>query len=152
MKVRALNATDAEAMAAWRYPGRYSTYDVGEVMTPERGVWAVEEAGELVGYCCFGVEARVPGVEEEQGTLDVGYGMRPDLMGQGSGRTFVAAILDFAVNEFGSQRLRLLILQWNERSRKLADSLGFEETGIVQSVEGGFWVMTRPSVIAGRVD
>ena len=37
--------------------------------------------GELVGYGCFGAPARVPEVDEEAGALDVGYGMRPDLMG-----------------------------------------------------------------------
>jgi hypothetical protein len=27
MEVRPLTTADAEAIAAWRYPGRYSTYD-----------------------------------------------------------------------------------------------------------------------------
>jgi hypothetical protein len=28
MEVRPLTTADAEAIAAWRYPGRYSTYDI----------------------------------------------------------------------------------------------------------------------------
>lgn len=109
----------------------------------DHGYWAVVSEGELVGYCCLGLEARVPGVEEEQDTLDVGYGMRPDLLGKGLGRTFVAAIVDFAVDEFSPQRLRLLILTWNKRSQKVAEALGFQKRGIARSGEGDFLVMMR---------
>ena len=144
MDIRALTEADAEAIRGWRYPGRYSTYDVGDSISAVRGYWAVAHEAELVGYCCFGPEARVPGVDEEAGTLDVGYGLRPDLVGRGLGRAFVEAILDFAVDQFSPRRLRLLILSWNERSRKVAEALGFEDEGVVPSDEGDFLVMTRP--------
>jgi RimJ/RimL family protein N-acetyltransferase len=143
MKIRTLTETDAEAVATWRYPGRYQTYDVSEVVTSEAGFWAVEHEATLVGYCCFGHEARVPGAVEEAGILDIGYGMRPDLMGQGLGREFVGAILDFAVRRFSPSRLRLLILDWNDRSRKVAVALGFKSEGVLRSTEGDFLVMTR---------
>jgi [ribosomal protein S18]-alanine N-acetyltransferase len=143
MEIRPLTDTDAEAIATWRYPGRYATYDVGEIVTPERGFWAVEHEADLVGYCCFGHDARVPGVAEEEGILDVGYGMRPDLMGQGLGGEFVGAILDFAIRGFSPRRLRLLILDWNDRSRKVADALGFQNEGVLRSTQGVFLVMTR---------
>ncbi len=143
MEVRSLTKSDAAAIATWRYPDRYSTYDVGEILTPERGFWAVAHETELVGYCCFGHEARVPGVHEEDGTLDVGYGMRPDLVGQGLGPVFVTAILDFAVAEFSLPRLRLLILNWNERSRKVAEALGFDEKGVARTSQGDFLIMMR---------
>lgn len=142
MEIQALTKANAEAIATWRYPGRYSTYDVGQTVTPSRGYWAVTHETELVGYCCFGPEARVPEIDEEEGTLDVGYGMRPDLVGQGLGDAFVAEILDFGVREFSPQRLRLLILSWNERSRMVAEALGFEEESMVSSAERDF-PMTR---------
>jgi GNAT superfamily N-acetyltransferase len=143
MKIRTLTETDAEAIATWRYRGRYKTYDVGEVVSSDAGFFAVEQKATLVGYCCFGQEARVPGAVEEAGTLDIGYGMRPDLMGHGLGREFVGAILDFAVRRFSPSRLRLLILDWNDRSRKVAVALGFESEGVLRSTEGDFLVMTR---------
>jgi [ribosomal protein S18]-alanine N-acetyltransferase len=142
--VRALTPADAEAIATWRYPGRDSTYDVGEVVTPQRGFWAVDHEAELAGYCCFGHEARVPGVEEEADTLDVGYGMRPDLVGHGRGREFVAAILAFGVSSFEPRLLRVLVLSWNERSRKVAAASGFDAAGVVTSAEGDFLVLTKP--------
>jgi [ribosomal protein S18]-alanine N-acetyltransferase len=143
VEIRSLSDADAQAISAWRYPGRYSTYDVIEVLTSDRGFWAVDHGGKLIGYCCFGPEGRIPGVEEEEGTLDVGYGMDPNFVGRGLGRKFVAAILDFAVAEFAPGRLRLLILVWNRRSLKVARALGFREQGITGSVEGDFLVMVR---------
>jgi ribosomal-protein-alanine N-acetyltransferase len=146
MRVRPMTPVDGREIAAWRYPGRYATYDVGEL--PELGAdrWAVERDEELIGYCCVGSGARIPGVGEEPGTADVGYGMRPDLMGRGLGAEFVGAILDFVVRERSPERLRLLILTWNDRSRKVAEALGFEQEGTVPSDEGDFYVMTRPAV------
>jgi RimJ/RimL family protein N-acetyltransferase len=145
VEVRPLTPADAADIASWHYPDRYATYDVGELVTPQGGYWAVRRDDELVGYCCFGEEARVPGADEEPGVLDVGYGMRPELMGRGLGHDFVDAILAFAAERFGRPRFRLLILDWNTRSRAAARSAGFEEDGSIQSAEGTFVVMTRPA-------
>jgi ribosomal-protein-alanine N-acetyltransferase len=149
VEVRPLTEADVEAIAEWRYPGRDSTYDVQEILTPAGGHWAVAHDGELVGYCSFGAPARVPGVDEEAGTLDVGYGMRPDLVGHGLGREFVSAILAFAVERFAPARLRLLVLTWNERSRRVAEALGFEQERIAPSVEGDFFVLVRKGAVGG---
>jgi RimJ/RimL family protein N-acetyltransferase len=150
MEVRPLTPEDATAIASWRYPGRDATYDEVEVPSAARGYWAVHHDGELVGSCCFGEPARVPGVVGEPGILDVGYGMRPDLMGQGLGRSFIGAILGFGGKEFSPRRFRVLILEWNGRSRASARSVGFEEEGTVQSTEGTFVVMTRDAPDAGH--
>ena len=143
MKVRTFTSDDAEAIATWRYPGRDSTYDADGIVTADQGYWAVDRDGELVGYCCFGPEARVPRIDEEPGTIDVGYGMRPDLVGHGLGRGFVGAILAFARETFPSERQRLLILDWNDRSRKVAEALGFVQERVAASDEGDFLVMVR---------
>jgi RimJ/RimL family protein N-acetyltransferase len=148
LSVRRLTSADAEAIATWRYPGRESTYDELEPVTSERGYWAVTRGSELVGKCCFGVPARVPPVEEEEGTLDVGYGLRPDLVGKGLGPAFVEAILDFARGEFAPSRFRVLILDWNRRSQKVAAALGFREDEVIASSEGDFVVLTRPATIS----
>ena len=144
MEVRALSRTDAAAIASWRYPGRYSTYDFDEA--PALGTdhhWAVTEADELIGYCCFGAPARVGGAEDEPGTLDVGYGLAPDLMGCGLGHRFVNAILEFAREQYDAERLRLYILDWNERSKKVAGRHGFAVESVLPSAEGPFLVMVR---------
>ena len=143
--VRRLTPADGGAIAGWRYPGRESTYDELEAVTSERGYWAVVRGRELVGKCCFGAAARVPGVEHEEGTLDIGYGLRPDLVGQGLGPAFVQTILDFAAGEFGPERFRGLVLDWNRRSQKVAAAVGFREERVVGSDEGEFVVLVRPA-------
>jgi [ribosomal protein S18]-alanine N-acetyltransferase len=144
MEVRALTSADAAAIGSWRYPGRYSTYNFdGPPALASDHHWAVTEAEELIGYCCFGAPARVAGAEEEPGTLDVGYGLAPDRMGRALGHRFVDAILDFALERFDPERLRLYVLDWNERSKKVAAGHGFTVESVLQSHEGPFFVMVR---------
>jgi RimJ/RimL family protein N-acetyltransferase len=100
-------------------------------------VRARELTAPSVGF--VGEEARVPGVEEEPGTVDVGYGMRPELIGQGRGREFVGAILAHAVAGDPTARLRMSILHWNDRSRHVAQAHGFR---VVDRV-GEFDVLVR---------
>jgi RimJ/RimL family protein N-acetyltransferase len=139
VKVRPLRPADEAAILAWRYDGPFATYDVDDPADLEHGHFAVEDGGELVGYCCFGGGARVAGVEEEDGVLDVGYGMRPDLMGQGRGAAFVSTIVAFGVERFKPQRLRMSILRWNVRSRRASERQGFAVVGTV----GEFDVLER---------
>ena len=145
MQVRLLSEAERVAIGEWRYPGRLSTYELGGPVAPQRPLMAVEHGEELTGYCCFDEEARVRGVEAEAGSLDVGYGLRPDLVGRGLGREFVAAILDYAEAEFEPARLRLLIVHWNARSRRLAEVFGFSERTSLVNDEGRFLVMVRPA-------
>lgn len=132
-ELRPLTAEQGEAMATWSYPGPWAIYDVTTPIDPQEGFWAVvDDIGDIAGYACFGVEARVPGLEERPGVLDVGVGMRPDLTGQGRGREFAGAVLDHARDATGATSttsLRAVVQDWNERSRRLLAGLGFEETG-----------------------
>ena len=64
-------------------------------------------------------------------------------VGRGFGGRFVAAILHFALEQFEPERFRLYILQWNERSQKLAANHGFATESILQDDESRFLVMVR---------
>ena len=143
MQVRPLTDADVAAIAGWRYPGRYATYDCIDAADLARDHWAVTEHDELVGYCGFGAPARVTATTPEAGTLDIGYGMKPGLMGAGRGRRFVAAILAFALAREDPQRLRLYVLDWNERSRRVAAAHGFVVQSAVQSDGERYLVMLR---------
>ena len=126
MRTRELTVEEAERPLGWHYAPPYETYDAEGPLGRDLGFFAVEdEDGNLVGFGCAGAEARVPGVEEEAGTIDVGYGMRPDLVGQGRGREFVGAVVARAAERDPSARLRMSILRWNTRSRRVAEAHGF---------------------------
>jgi ribosomal-protein-alanine N-acetyltransferase len=143
IRIRPISVADTNAIMGWRYDAPYNTYEVNELISADAGYWAVVRRDELIGYCCFGREGRVEGVAEEPGTIDVGYGMRPDLTGHGLGPSFVGRIVAFAQDEFMPERLRLLILDWNVRSRRVAEALGFQHSETVRNSAGAFLVMVR---------
>ncbi len=146
MRARELTDDEAERPLGWRYPGRYATYDARGPLGGGRGFFAIEDEGDLVGFGCVGVEARVSGVEEEPGTVDVGYGMRPDLVGQGRGSSFVAAVLAYVIERNPEARLRMSILRWNGRSRRVAEGHGFR----VRGRAGDFDVLVREAAAEER--
>jgi RimJ/RimL family protein N-acetyltransferase len=132
--VRPLTAADARRIARWRYDGPWKVYD----SRPEDGLMsdnaayvavAGADGGPLVGFCCSGVEATVPGLPVDHSVLDVGVGMDPSLVGQGHGVQFATAVLDYYRNTTGTGRLRAVVQAWNERSIRLTRSLGFTEAG-----------------------
>jgi RimJ/RimL family protein N-acetyltransferase len=126
----------ARAICSWRYPEPYSVYDgsprnLAYLLDPgNRYYAAVDAVGDLVGFFCFGADARVPGElsEEESGDseiLDVGLGMRPDLTGQGRGSGFVSAGLSFARYAFAPKMFRLAVMTFNRRAMRVYEDVGF---------------------------
>jgi [ribosomal protein S18]-alanine N-acetyltransferase len=131
VRTRELTAEEAERPLGWHYADPYSIYDAEGPLGRDPGFFAVEDAdGGFVGFGCVGAEARVAGVEEEAGTVDVGYGMRPELVGQGLGREFVGAVLARVADRHpAAARLRMSIYRWNARSRRVAEVHGFRVVG-----------------------
>jgi RimJ/RimL family protein N-acetyltransferase len=134
--VRPLTAAVAEQIATWRYDGQWRTYDSRPedgLLRAEAGYQAVADpaTGALVGYVCTGAEARVPGLAEKAGVVDVGAGMRPDLVGSRVGSEFGAAVLGHIAVHAGTGDflLRAVVLDWNERSLRLCARLGFRRVG-----------------------
>ncbi len=143
MNVRPLEPGEGAVRMDWRYPGPYSTEDVREPLTAERGYFAVEEDGELVGFCCFGEDARVAGMVEEAGVLDVGGGLRPDLTGIGLGGPFLREVCLFGARLDDPTSFRVVIAEFNRRAQLVAAALGFERSA-THAVDGRkFVVMTR---------
>lgn len=132
----------AVEVGGWHYPPPYDTYDlspddVTHLLQPEYRYHAVWDGEDMVGYCCFGVDATVPGGDYSRDALDVGWGMRPELVGHGRGRTFVSAIVGFAAKAYAPGRLRVTIAEFNERSQRAAAGIGFTvETGRFAGPDG----------------
>ena len=134
--VRAMSLDEASAAASWRYPPPFDLYDgatdrVDLYLRSSPGGFAyyavvAADSGELVGFCCFGSEARVSGQIPVEEALDVGFGLRPDLVSRGIGAQLLRAVLSFAAERFGPTRCRVAIASFNERSRRLCESAGFE--------------------------
>ncbi|TFG50066.1 MAG: N-acetyltransferase [Anaerolineales bacterium] len=126
----------AHQIATWRYDPPFDLYDIypehlkGLLYPAYRYHQVLGRNGALVGFCCYGADARVPGGEYNEGeplVLDVGVGLRPDLTGQGLGECFVQAILDYGENTFQPEQFRVTVADFNLRSRKTFQKLGFQE-------------------------
>ena len=146
---RPLTEEDARAISEWRYTGEYALYDPGpdsvETLTnPEYDYFAALGArAELIGYCCFGADARVPGLEEEPGVLDVGGGLRPDLTGIGLGAGFRRASCALGRELYAPTRFRVVVAAFNRRAQRVVAALGFEPEGFHSTDERDFVVLTR---------
>jgi RimJ/RimL family protein N-acetyltransferase len=138
-----MTETDAWAIMRWQYGPPYDLYNatpedipegVQELLKPEHAYHtAFDEQARLVGYCCFGPDAQVPGGDYTGEALDIGLGLRPDLTGQGLGLPFLQAILVFARREFAPSAFRLTVATFNERAVHLYEKAGFQPTLIFMS-------------------
>lgn len=158
LALRPWTPSDDQAVAQWRYSGKWSIYDqndgnhmAGDDVAQTGGYRAVVAADDdtLVGYYCVGDEALVPGVESDDDVIDLGVGMAPEFVGGGRGKAFLQAVLDDVAHELPAKPVRALIQSWNTRSLSLARRLGFAEVGIHRCVQDGdevdYTIVVRPA-------
>ena len=137
-----MTQADAEAVAAWRYPGEYAFYDftadpddLALLLDPARRGdtfhAADGEDGRLAGF--FQVEPGAEGVE-------LGLGLRPDLCGHGLGEGFTRLGIDVVRELHGTARITLAVAAFNARAITVYERCGFVETGRhVRHTSGDDW-------------
>ncbi len=146
----------ARLIAAWRYDPPYDMYDMagsGDLTELLNGqyVAVADDAGVVVGFCCFGVSAQVPAGHSgsayenlSQGTVvDVGLGMRPDLTGRGMGPAFLAFVLQVLEVRHQGAAARLTVAAFNGRAIRLYGRFGFRPTAEFLRGDVPFIVMVR---------
>ena len=92
----------ALAILSWQYPAHYDVYnfqednrqaDLSYLLDPKNAFFTIlNQRGELYGYCSFGADGQVPGGDYSEQALDIGMGIKPDLVGQGNGKRYAMAI------------------------------------------------------------
>jgi len=144
---------DARAIMTWRYAQPYGVYDIdddgddptealAEFLDRASPYYAVrnltvDATGALVGFFCYGSSAGVtfgeaePYLYNDDGSLNGGLGMRPDLTGHGLGAAFTQAGLAFAVEQYHPAFIRFYVLPFNERAIRVYERVGFRRVGIV---------------------
>lgn len=145
---------EAEEIAYnWHYEGEYSFYDIeadeedlAEFLEGEsRGnhVFSVKENGTLIGF--FTV------CKINNGTVEIGLGMRPDITGNGFGLQFVNAGLAFSKEKYGCKYITLSVATFNERAIKVYKRAGFEAVGtFIQKTNGGCFEFLKMNYICKR--
>lgn len=129
-----LTRKHAEDIATWRYAAAYDVYDMAgvnpdELLDPEVGYHAVMAEDRLIGFRSFGPDGQVPGWKYDDSALDTGGGLRPELTGQGLGRTVISAGLAFGRGRFAPVAFRVTVASFNARALHMVASLGFERVG-----------------------
>jgi ribosomal-protein-alanine N-acetyltransferase len=121
---------DAATVASWHYDAEYAFYDfdqdaedLAELLDPEGWgdtYFAVDDDyGELVGFFQF---------VRSEGIVDIGLGLRPDLVGKGLGASFLDTGMRFATERFGAERFTLDVAAFNRRAITVYERAGFQET------------------------
>ena len=150
-----LSEDNAREITRWRYDPPYDLYDLapehlsGFLNPVYRYHQVVDQKGTLVGYCCFGLDAQVPGGDYQQGEpqiLDIGVGLKPQLTGHGRGTIFVGQILEYGQITYHPLDFRATIASFNQRSIKTFQNLGFIIQGsfMRELVNIKFYQLERP--------
>lgn len=131
-----MDPVTARRIITWRYDEPYSLYnpssdngeaDVASLLDPANHYYAItDEHGVLIAYRCFGPDACVAGGDYSSDALDTGGGLRPDLTGQGLGRSVIQAGLDFGRRTFAPRAFRVTVAAFNQRALRTCAKLGFQ--------------------------
>ena len=152
---RPIDETGANFALSWRYDPPYDVYnsEIGEIgedvrylLDPKNNYYSIiDEDANLLGFCCFGRDARVPGGDYRAQALDIGMGLRPDLTGKGHGIIYVNAVLDFARRTFASNTFRVTVAEFNKRALRVWEKAFFRpiETFARDRDKMVFVVLTR---------
>jgi ribosomal-protein-alanine N-acetyltransferase len=134
--IRPATEGDVRELSTWRNDPPYDVYDVGDesvetnigyLLDPDTRCHAIADgSGDLIGFCTFGADARVPGGDYSVEALDIGLGIRPDRTGRGHGSRFVTAVVEFAATTFQPDTMRVTISEWNKRALRVWEGAGFE--------------------------
>ena len=84
-----MTVDEAEQVAAWRYSGGWSIYNLESaqsLIVDLSNYYSIMFDGNLIGFCCIGEAARVPGMTEEPATLDLGWEWIPCRSGADTAR------------------------------------------------------------------
>ncbi|MCA1058965.1 GNAT family N-acetyltransferase [Rossellomorea aquimaris] len=131
----------AECIAnTWKYEGEYAFYDISadeedlaEFLDEGRrgnATFSVLNEGKLVGFFSF--------IDLNDGTIEIGLGMKPGMTGKGKGQEFTEAGLEFARSKYSPSAFSLSVATFNQRAIKVYKKSGFTALGtFIQKTNGG---------------
>ncbi len=148
----------AAKIAEWKYRSPYEFYNieeshtnnrVDELLNPANRFYTVKsEDLKLFGFCGFGPDGQVPGGDYSSSACDVSLGLDPELTGKGIGSEFLQSILDFALDEYRPQLIRLTVAKFNTRAIHLYRKFDFQKTSEFYNnfKQTEFIIMTKHSM------
>ncbi|WP_204141327.1 GNAT family N-acetyltransferase [Halomicronema sp. CCY15110] len=135
LQIKPLEINHGREILNWRYSYPYDIYNfqgdiehgLANLLAPDNAFFAILNLqGVLEGYCSFGADGQVPGGDYRAAGLDIGMGIRPDLTGKGNGKFYAQAVVDYEIEHFQSEQLRVTIADFNQRAQRVWRKVGFE--------------------------
>lgn len=129
-KIRNLRHENALEIANnWKNPDIYSFYDMtkdiedyNEFISPNlRGDGHYEILDNKMNLSGFLTVS-----EEDEGVLEIGLGMKPELTGNGQGEIFLRDILQYLKSEYDYSSIKLAVVSFNARAIKVYERVGFQ--------------------------
>lgn len=137
LQLQQLDRQQALEILDWRYPSPYDFYnfnadslqqDLCYLLERKNAFFAIlNQQEELEGYCSFGEDGKVAGGCYNTKALDIGMGIRPDLVGKGRGKYYAKAIVEYGIKQYSAKQLRVTIADFNQRAKRVWQQLGFKE-------------------------
>ena len=151
-----MNEQRAIQILNWKYDPPYDFYnnhytdEALEELLDSSYYALVNTKNELFGFFCAGKSAQVPAGHAkgayEENLVDMGLGMNPRMVGQGSGTEFCSLIIRLIRKKYGNTPIRLTVATFNARAIHLYEKLGFEKENEFKSERAQFITMVRREV------
>jgi len=112
-----------DELMQWHYEPPYDFYDIAaDPFEDESKVHIVRGSdGRAEAFWYFD--------QPDDGVVEIGIGLRPDLIGRGLGERYIRPELDYARERWQPRVFRLYVASWNARAIRLYERLGFREVG-----------------------
>ena len=131
-----MNYENAVLISKWKYDSPYDFYNSEESEEYfdeliNDNYYSIHNIDEMIGFYCAGSASTVPNevskkIYADDDYIDIGFGMRPDLTGKGSGREFVKFIMNSVLKTYPGKKLRLTVADFNKRARRVYEDVGFK--------------------------
>ncbi|MFT8321303.1 MAG: GNAT family N-acetyltransferase [Bacillus sp. (in: firmicutes)] len=125
----------AEHVLNWKYEYPYDFYNdedkkesIAELLGNPYFV-VLNTTREIIGFFCIGYAAQVPNGylfgAYEDGYIDIGFGLKPELTGRGNGFFYLSFILQYIEEKYKGMPIRLTVAKFNRRAIHLYEKVGF---------------------------
>jgi ribosomal-protein-alanine N-acetyltransferase len=127
---RPMRTSDALAASRWRYPAEYAIYNLG--LTPLLFSALFHSTLRVAGIHPLAVDApndrliSVFSLTQREGDVEIGVGMRPDLMGHGLGLPVMLQGMDYARQRLRVKTFSLDVATFNKRAITVYERAGFQ--------------------------
>jgi [ribosomal protein S18]-alanine N-acetyltransferase len=153
-EITPMTQTEAEEVGGWSYPGIYAFYDfaadpddLAELLDADRRA-GLYFGVRVAGYGLIGFVQTWPVAED--GSVEVGLGLRPECAGRGLGLTFMNLLCDWLIDRVRLRPMAIMlrVATFNARAITVYERAGFHAVEIEQYTRNGATVqfvrMRRP--------